>query len=218
MVMNTDSSGHFAFDDLEAVDFKVTARRSGYESVTKTVTPTEAGEDLRIELKRGSGLSVEAKDAQMGFGLRSLFVRVQEGTNDVFSGMVTLDSEGKGEIPGIPPGSYSVIAQASGYAPVRLPDVLAPTTVVRLAFTAGGAVEFRTTGDFLKDGPKSGQIISLTGGPVGMGQGGPNSFQLAQLTRRLENLSPGRYRLVLNGGIEKTFDVTEGGVAIVTIP
>ena len=218
MNATTDSSGHFGFDDLEPVDYRITARRSGYESVTQTVKASDTGEDLQLELKRGSGLSVEAKDAQMGFGLRGLFVRVQEGVQDVFVGNLTLDGDGKGEIPGIPAGSYSVTAQASGYAPVRIPNVMAPSTVVRLAFTPGGAVEFRTTEDFLKDGPKSGQLVSLSGAPVGTGQGGPNSFRLTRLTQRMENLSPGRYRLTLDGGIEKTFDVTEGGVALVTIP
>ncbi|MBX7187089.1 MAG: carboxypeptidase-like regulatory domain-containing protein, partial [Vicinamibacteria bacterium] len=218
MSASTDSSGHFGFDDLEPVDYRITARRSGYEAATQTVKPSEAGEDLRLELKRGSGLAVEAKDAQMGFGLRGLFVRVQEGSQDAFVGNVTLDGDGKGEIPGIPRGSYTVTAQASGYAPVRVPNVLAPQMVLRLAFTPGGAVEFRTTEEFLKDGPKSGQLISLSGAPVGMGTGGPNSFRLARLTQRMENLSPGRYRLTLDGGIDKTFEVTEGGVAIVTIP
>jgi protocatechuate 3,4-dioxygenase beta subunit len=218
MSATTDSSGRFGFDDLEPVDYRLTARRSGYESVAQTIKPSESGEDLRLELKRGSGLSVEAKDAQMGFGLRGLFVRVQDGTQDAFSGSVTLDGEGKGEIPGIPPGTYTVTAQASGYAPVRVPNVMAPLMVLRLAFTPGGAVEFRTTEEFLKDGLKSGQLVSLSGAPLGMGQGGPNSFRLARLTQRMENLTPGRYRLSLDGGIDKTFDVTEGGVAIVTIP
>ena len=214
----TDSSGRFAFDDLEPVDYRVTARRSGYESVTQTVRASEQGEDLRLELKRGSGLSLEAKDAQMGFGLRGLFMRVQEGTEDAFVGNVSLDGEGKGEIPGIPAGSYTITAQASGYAPVRVPNVMAPSTVLRLAFTPGGAVEFQTTEDFLKDGPRSGQLVSLSGAPVGMGLGGPNSFRLSRLSQRLENLSPGRYRLTFEGGVEKTFAVSEGGVAIVAIP
>ena len=218
LAATTDSSGRFGFNDLEPIDYRVTARRSGYESVTQTVKPADPGEDLRIELKRGSGLSVEAKDAQMGFGLRSLFVRVQQGTIDAFAGVVSLDGEGKGEIPGIPPGSYSVTAQSSGYAPVRMPNVMAPSTVLRLDFTPGGSVEFRTTEDFLRDGPKSGELVSLSGAPVGMGQGGPDSFRIARLTQRMENMAPGRYRLTLDGGIEKTFEVTEGGVAIVTIP
>ena len=51
-----------------------------------------------------------------------------------------------------------------------------------------------------------------------MGQGGPGSFRIARLTQRMENMAPGRYRLALDGGIERTFEVTEGGVAIVTIP
>jgi hypothetical protein len=154
----------------------------------------------------------------MGFGLRGLFVRVQEGTQDAFVGNVSLDGEGKGEIPGIPAGSYTITAQASGYAPQRVPNVMAPQTVLRLAFTPGGAIEFQTSEDFLKDGPKTGQLVSLSGAPVGMGQGGPGSFRLSRLIQRMENLSPGRYRLTLEGGVEKTFDVTEGGVALVAIP
>jgi protocatechuate 3,4-dioxygenase beta subunit len=220
MLVTTDSSGRFAFDDLEPVDYRITARRSGYESVTKNVKPTEAGEDLRLDLKRGSGLAVEARDAQMGFGLRSLFLRVQEGTTDAFVGNISLDGEGKGEIPGIPPGAYSIMAQATGYAPVRIPNVMAPTTVLRLAFTPGGAVEFRSTEEFLAGGAKSGQLVSFSGAPVGMGMnpGGPNSFRISRLTQRMENLAPGRYRLTLEGGIDKTFDITEGGVAVVTLP
>jgi len=218
LMMSTDSSGRYAFEDLEPVDYRVTARRSGYESVTRTVRPSESGEDVRMELKRGSGLAIEARDAQMGFGLRSLFVRVQGGGVDAFLGSVSLDSDGKGEIPGVPPGSYSVTAQASGYAPVRIPNIVAPATVLRLAFTPGGAVEFRSTEEFLAGGSKSGQLISLTGAPVGMGQGGPNSFRLSRLSQRMENLTPGSYRLSLEGGVEKTFEITEGGLAIVNLP
>ena len=218
MVVSTDSSGRFAFEDLDPVDYRITARRSGYEAVTKTVKPSESGEDLRLELKRGSGLAIEAKDAHMGFGLRSLFVRVQEGAVDAFVGAVPLDGDGKGEIPGLPPGSYAVTAQASGYAPVRIPNVMAPSTMLRLAFTPGGAVEFKTTEEFLAGGAKSGQLVSLAGAPVSMGQGGPNSFRLSRLIQRMENLTPGAYRLTLEGGIVRNFEITEGGVAIVTIP
>jgi protocatechuate 3,4-dioxygenase beta subunit len=218
MNATTDSSGRFAFEDLDAVEYRVTARRSGYEAVTQIVKAAESGEDLRIELKRGSGLAVEARDAQMGFGLRSLYVRVTQGTTDAFAGQVSLDGEGKGEIPGIPPGSYSVTAQASGYAPVRLPNILAPSMVVRLAFTPGGAVEFRTTEEFLSGGSKTGQLVSLSGGPVGMGTGGPDSFRLSRQNQRMENLAPGSYRLTLAGGIDKTFEITEGGLAVVAIP
>ena len=215
---STDSSGRFAFDDLEPVDHRITARRSGYESVTKTIRPSDAGEELKMELSRGSGLSIEARDGLMGFGLRSLFARVQQGATDVFGGAISLDGEGKGEIPGLPPGAYSVTAQAGGYAPVRVNNVQAPSTLLRLSFTPGGGVEFHTAEDFLAGGPKSGQLISLTGAPTGLGPQGPNSFRLSRLTQRVENLAPGRYRLTLEGGIDKTVDIAEGSVAVVAIP
>lgn len=218
MIMTTDSSGRFAFDDLDPVDFRLTARRTNYEAVTRTVRPTEAGEEVRFELKRGAGLALEAKDAQMGFGLRSIFVRVQEGTHDAFFGPVTLDGEGRGEIPGLPPGSYSLTAQAAGYAPIRIPNVMAPSGGLRLPFTPGGTVEFRSTEEFLADGSRTGQLISLTGLPIGFGPNGPGSFRLSRLTQRVENLAPGRYRLTLDGGVSKDFEVTEGGVTIVALP
>jgi protocatechuate 3,4-dioxygenase beta subunit len=217
LAATTDTSGRFVFTDLDPVEYRITARRSGYEAVTKTIKPTDGGEDMRIEMKRGSGLSIEAKDAQMGFGLRGLFVRAQQGTTDAFAGMISLDGEGKGEIPGLPPGSYTITAQASGYAPVRVPNVMAPSMVLRLSFTPGGTVEFRTTEDFLKDGPKRGQLVALNGVIMGM-PSGPGSFSLARLTQRLENMAPGRYQLTLEAGPVKVFDITEGGVAVVTIP
>ncbi len=192
--VSTDTSGRFAFDDLEPVDYTVTTRRSGYESVTKSIRASDAGEELTLNLKRGSGLSIEEKDAQMGFGLRSVFVRAQKGTIDSVSGGVSLDSEGKGEIPGLPPGVYSITAQAAGYAPVRVVNVQAPSTRLRLALTPGGAVEFRTTAEFLAGAPRSGQLISLTGAPMVLGPQGPNSFRLSRTIQRVENLAPGRYR------------------------
>jgi hypothetical protein len=51
-----------------------------------------------------------------------------------------------------------------------------------------------------------------------MGPSGPNSFRLLRLSQRLENLAPGRYRLTLEGGVDKTFEITEGGFTLVTIP
>jgi len=111
-----------------------------------------------------------------------------------------------------------VLAQASGYAPVRIPSVMAPSMVVRLAFTPGGTVEFQTTEEFLASGPKSGQLVSLSGAPMVGIPSAPNSFRLNRLTQRLENLAAGRYQLTLEGGIVKTFEITEGSLAIVRIP
>ena len=97
---------------------------------------------------------------------------------------------------------------------------MAPSMVLRLAFTPGGTIEFQTTEEFLRGGSKSGQLVSLSGAPMGMFPGGPNtnSFRLSRLTQRFENMAPGQYRLTLEGGIDKTFEVTEGGLAVVIVP
>ncbi len=215
----TDAEGRFRFEHLAPSAYQLSAALGAAASpvVDVSLYAGETREYLRLELNGGTGLAIEARDA-MGSGLRDVFVRVQEGAGDVFSGLVNLDSEGRGEIPGISPGNYTVLAQASGYAPLSVPNVMTPSTTLRLTLTPGGTVELRTTEDFLAAGPKSGQIVSLSGAPVSVEAGGPSSFSLVTFNRRFENLAPGSYRLILEGGVEKTFEIIEGGITIVDVP
>lgn len=221
---DTDTSGRFQFDDLEVQAYRLTSRRSGFEFDVREVTPKEEGVDVHVELKRGEGLALEARDGLMGFALRSLFVRVQQGAQDVFMGPVSLDGEGRGEIPGLKPGSYTVTADAAEYAPVRLTNVQAPTTLLHVQLTPGGSVEFQSGEGFLAGGPKSGTLTTATGEPallgLGFGAGGGpgGAFTLNRQVQRLDNLPPGAYRLTLEGGIVKPFTVTEGGLVRVPLP
>jgi hypothetical protein len=216
----TDGEGRFRFEHLPPSRYQLSAALGSTASpvVEVSLYAGETREYLRLELKGAAGLAIEAREAKMGSGLRSVFARVQEGTRDVFSGLVSLDSEGRGEIPGIPPGNYTVLAQAPGYAPLRVPDVKAPSMTLHLTLTQGGTVEIRTTANFIAARPRSAQIVSVSGAPMSLEQGGPNSFALSTPIQRFENLAPGSYRLTLEGGVEKTFEIVEGGIAIVDIP
>jgi hypothetical protein len=59
--------------------------------------------------------------------------------------------------------------------------------------------------------PALGGFGGIFGGPSG-------AFTLNRQIQRLDNLPPGAYRLTLEGGILKTFEITEGGLAIVAVP
>ena len=100
--------------------------------------------DLRVELRRGDGMAIEAHDGIFATPLRGLFVRAIDGSGQAaFAGSVSLDSEGRGEVPSLKPGVYEVRAESSGYAPVSLPGVSVPSRTVTLVLTPGGSLEVR---------------------------------------------------------------------------
>ncbi len=124
----TDSSGRFGFEDLEPSRYRVSFQKAAYQVETRELTAAEDS-DVRVELKRGEGIELEAKDGIFATPLRGLFVRVVDGAgNPAFSGSVSLDSDGRGEVPSLKPGVYDLRAESSGYAPVRLPSIQVPSS------------------------------------------------------------------------------------------
>ena len=139
----TDSSGRFAFEDLEPKRYRVSFQKPAYQVETREITAAEES-DLRVELRRGDGLAIEAHDGIFATPLRGLFVRAIDGSGQAaFAGSVSLDSDGRGEVPSLKPGVYEVRAESSGYAPVSLPAVSVPSRTVTLVLTPGGSLEVR---------------------------------------------------------------------------
>ncbi len=146
----TDSSGRFAFEDLEPGSYRVSFQKPAYQVETRELTAAEES-DLRVEMRRGEGIALEARDGIFATPLRGLFVRVVDGSGQAaFAGSVSLDSEGRGEVPSLKPGVYEVRAESSGYAPVVLPGVAVPSRTLDprahprgLARDPGGAPDAR---------------------------------------------------------------------------
>ena len=113
----TDSSGRFAFEDLEPGSLPgllPEVRVPGGDT-----QPTAAEEsNLRVEMRRGEG----DRASRLGTGyyatpLRGLFVRAIDGAGQTaFAGSVSLDSDGRGEVPSLKPGAYELRAESSGYS------------------------------------------------------------------------------------------------------
>lgn len=216
--VTTDSSGRFAMEDVEPAAYRVAFQRSGYQAEVRSLTASEDA-DVRVSLRRGEGIAIEAKDGVFGTPLRGLFVRVIDGSGAAaFTGQVTLDSDGRGEVPALKPGTYELRSSAMGYASVRLPGVGVPSSTLNLVLTPGGTLDVQC-------GPQTQALADATARLIGP-DGRPylwNAFtddgkiRLGP-ARRLENVQPGRYVLQVEGGARRDVTITEGGTTAVTLP
>jgi 5-hydroxyisourate hydrolase-like protein (transthyretin family) len=218
-VNTTDGSGRFEFEDIEPKAYRVSFQKSAYQVETRQLQAAEES-DVRVELRRGEGIALEAKDGIFATPLRGLFVRVTDASGGaVFAGSVSLDSDGRGEVPSLKPGVYELRAESSGYAPVRLPGVQVPSRTLSLLLTPGGSLE-------IQSGPATLALPDATGRLIG-GDGRVylwNTFstdgkiRLNGPVRRLENVAPGTYSFEVEGGARRDAQVAEGGRAVVALP
>ena len=141
---SSDSNGRFALEGLEPKDYLVAVQKAAYQTETKTLAAADPSGDLVIELKRGEGIGIVAKDGIYGTPLRGLSVRVLDpGGVPVYTGGVSLDSEGRGEIPSLRAGTYQLRADSQGYAPVNVPQIAVPAPAIPLVLTPGGTLEIQ---------------------------------------------------------------------------
>jgi protocatechuate 3,4-dioxygenase beta subunit len=217
-MVSTDSAGRFTFEDLEPKSYRVAFQKPAYESDSRELVASESSE-ARVELRRGEGIGIEARDGLFATPLRGLFVRVVDGQgNAAFSGSVALDGDGVGEVPALKAGSYELRAESQGYAPVRVP-VSVPSRTIPLALTPGGTLEIQAGPQTLALPEAFGRLLGGDGRPYL-----PSVFStdgrigLGAPVRRLENVSPGRYVFEVAGGARRDVTVTEGGLATVALP
>lgn len=218
---STDSNGRFTLNDLEPKSYTLTARKAGFEFEQRNVVPSEDGEDVLVELKRGEGIGIEVKDGIYGVPLRSVLVRASDANRStVFSGTVPLDSDGRGEVPSLKPGRYTLFVDASGYAPRTIDGVSAPQPLVAVLLTPGGSVDV-LVGPETRGLPNArGRLVSASGAPYALNAYSVEGWiPLAGTSQRhLQNVAPGAYTFAVEGGAAKAVTVTEGGRSVVELP
>jgi len=216
---STDSSGRFAFEDMEPRRYRATFQKPAYQVETRQLTATEES-DLRVELRRGERMALEARDGIFATPLRGLFVRVVDGTgNPAFAGSVSLDSDGRGEVPSLKPGTYEVRAESSGYAPVNLTGVAVPSRSLSLLLTPGGSLEIQAGPTTLALPQAAGRLIGPDARVYMWNAFTPDGkIRLNGPVRRLENVAPSRYTFDVEGGVRRDVTVSEGGRAVVSLP
>jgi len=215
----SDSDGAFTIADLEPREYVATARKEGYEFEKRTVTPSEVGDPVVFQLRRGEGLGLMARDGIFGVPLRTLWARATDAAGTpVFAGAVALDGEGRGEVPSLKPGRYALRVDSPGYAPA-LVDVTVPSAALAVALTPGGALEIRSGPETLADGPAVARILTAAGAPYSFSPTSPDGrIVLDAPLRRIGNLIPARYTVAVEGGEPRPVTITEGGTAVVELP
>jgi hypothetical protein len=219
----TDSNGQFSFSNLDAGPFTLTASKPDYQLAQRSVSAADEGTDgLVVELSRGAGIAIQVLDGTYGVPLRAVMVRVLDGQGSPVYGpaSIALDSNGQGEIPSLPPGGYTVIADASGYAASRRDGVVVPSPAVTIPLTPGGTVLVQAGEKTLEAGTASGTVTTPAGQPALLSlfniQG---RIAISEPNLTLSNLAPGAYVLSLPAaGISRSFVVNEGSVTTVQLP
>jgi hypothetical protein len=215
----SDSAGRFAFEDIEPRAYQLTFQKPAYETQTREVNAADDNE-VRVEMRRGEGLGLVARDGVFGTPLRGLMVRVVDASGiAVFSGSVPLDSQGRGEVPSVKSGSYELRVSSSGYAPVVRPGIMVPSSELAFALTPGGALEIRVGPETQARPGAQGRLLGLDGRPyLASIFSTDGAIRLGSPVRRLANVAPGRYSFVVDGGAPEEVEVREGAVAVLALP
>jgi len=219
----TDSNGQFSFSGLAEGSYSLATSKTDFQADTRSVNATNSGTDgLVIELSRAAGIPIQVMDGLTGLPLGGVNVRVFDGQGTAVLGLtpITLDGNGQGEIPGLPPGTYTVMAGASGYAPVRLDGVNVPSATVMIALTPGGTVLVQAGPKTLATGTATGMITTAAGQPALLSlfnfQG---AFAISEPNLPLRNVPPGSYVLTLPAvSVAQAFAVAIGGTTTVQLP
>ena len=217
----TDSAGRFVLDGLDPKPYRLVVRKSAYQTETRDVTADEDA-SVVVELRRGEGIGIVATDGIFGTPLRGLFARVTDGAGTtVFGGMLSLDSDGHGEIPSLRPGQYEMRFGAAGYAAVALHGVAVPAPTLSISLTPGGSLEIQLGPETAARQGVRARLLS-SDGPYFPGLFPPPpadmSFPLTPTPPRFDNVLPGHYTLAVDGGLSRECDIREGGPTTVLLP
>ncbi|MCK6685465.1 MAG: carboxypeptidase regulatory-like domain-containing protein [Thermoanaerobaculia bacterium] len=219
----TDSSGKFALEGLDSGRYTLRAERAGYQTATRDIdVSADVADGITIEMTRGQGLEFVVRDGIYNLPLRGVVLRAEDpATKASYTGQVSLDQDGRGEVSSLRPGTYKIWLGSSGYAPAT-GTVTVPGPAVELRLTPGGRIRVTV-------GPKtsalqnqryklllpSGEAFPSVYGPPA---GGADSWRPLLNGLELANLPPGPYAFVVDGGETRSISVPEGGLTLVELP
>ena len=212
----TDSRGYYSIEDVDPGNYQVTARKDGYQLKTRPLSIGSESVDFNIDLARGSGLAIRGVDGLTGLPLQGLTAVAYSDSGTVaFSGFVSLDNDGKGEIGSLTPGRYSVYVFSEGYATRSFPGIVVPSPTLGIALTPGGRIEVRT------DSALTARLVDASGAPY--------LFFPFRRDGRLvvpapvaawDHIAPGSYQLIVSSGSGENaypFTVTEGATTTLQV-
>ena len=221
--VTTDSTGQFSFTGLDDATYTLSTSKSDYQLDTRDAVASDQSSDpVVVTLKRSAGIAIAVMDGLAGVPLSSVMVRVFDPQgNPVFGpSSIALDGNGQGEIPSLPPGTYTIVAAGSGYAPARLDGVAVPSAMVTIALTPGGTVLIQSGPKTLAPGTATGTIATAGGQPALLSLFNmTGNIALSEPSFQLHSVPPGSYVLSLPAvNVSQSFVVGEGASAVVQLP
>lgn len=205
-ITRSDDTGRFRFDDLEAGEHWLLARRRGYLDSEVTAVEVPAVGTVEVVLRPAASISGWVLDPE-GQGVADALVTAErdepDGLSDGGSGAApvpgrhaTTGEDGRFEIPGASPGRLTLIARAGGFLDSRLdglelgPGEELPDLEIRLRLGASLAGTVW--------GPAGAPAADvLVGIEPADGSSGPSAFTRSDGDGRfrLGGLEPGAWRL-----------------------
>ena len=123
----TDSSGLYFIDDVDPGAYQLSARKSCYQLKTQAINVASESMTSDFALDRGTGIGIQANDGLTGMPLRGINVLAYgAGGSIAFSGSVSLDSTGRGEVSSLGPGVYAIYFFPTATRPRSYPAVQVP--------------------------------------------------------------------------------------------
>lgn len=142
----TDSNGEYSIEAVEAGEKMFIFNRTGYVSVTKSVTLS--GSEARVDAQLGSGVRVSGVVVtEGGAPVEDASVSARSGAEAASYRGTRTDANGGFVLEGLAPGRYRFSASKTGYATGEVEDVdVSTTSMVRIQLRTGGTVTGHVTG------------------------------------------------------------------------
>ncbi|MGH9398802.1 MAG: carboxypeptidase regulatory-like domain-containing protein [Thermoanaerobaculia bacterium] len=192
----TDAEGSYSIEGFDAGSVTVIVRKDGYQWKSSTVAVVSEPVELSFALARTAGLPVRALDGLTGLPLRSIWVfAYAENGLAAFTGGVSLDLEGRGEIPSLGPGRYTLQLLAPGhpYAVRHIPTLLVPGPPLTVAFRPGGVLEIRSSEAL------AARLMDANAAAFAVASRAGRPLTIQPPLHRIDRLEPGAYVLVVKG-------------------
>ena len=212
----TDSNGNYSIDDVDPGNYQVSAKKTGYQMKTQSLSISSDAAQLDFTLQPGNGVQIRVVDGQTGVPMKSVNV-LAFGANGLVAsqGSVSLDATGTGEIPSLTQGRYSVYVFSDGYGPRSFPAVDVPAPLLTIPMTPGGSVSVQTAV------PLFGRIVDASGALYLLGAFNlTGRVSLSPPTTTWQHIAPGSYNLYVqstSGEKAYPFNVAEGRVTPISV-
>ena len=161
----TDASGEFTLEAQEPGERTVVFNRSGYVSVSRSVTLS--GSETRVDAQLSTGVRVSGQVVQEnGTPVADASVSAFSAA-DTGGGSTRADQNGAFQMEGLGPGRYTFRAFKQGFPSAELKDIDVTTGApVRIVVRSGGTVYGRVTG---LSASELTQTVVSANGPGGAG-------------------------------------------------